>query len=594
MSQPAFVSIAGELLSSALIQRVEVRQRLNDHWFCEIECRDTLGSPIPGESALGSPCELSTVAEDGTAHTIFSGIVIDVALRQEVWGSYSALLRAASTSWLIDQSERNAYFPTASLGAVAQELTGSAGGFSSQLAEKTSPAEYMQYGETNWHFLLRLADDHGGWIRTGLGVPELRNTFDAARLLLFRGELALLEFFVDGELGPASMSAAQYDSATFISQITSGEQKQPQIEAAGQRMSNAVASGSASLNLAGFTSRSRSATCAEMLGRARSEAERAMGGAVLAGGTSRDQTITAGAAIDVQNLGEASGTYNVLEVTHLWDPSGYLNHFVATPRKSWRAARRPAPAMALGTQVARVVGNYDPLQRGRLRVALYWQSNGPMLWAPMTSLHSGAGFGLTVIPEVGDEVLVGFIDGDPERPVVLGSLWNSTHPPPREQFATADESDDNLVKRLVTKSGIRIHIVDTPGQESISLATPRSNNLLMSEKVTETTRPVIALHTQGDIHLRAVGRIHEQAALESHHVDGKIMHTATISFADSLGQKDAYEDTAVQLGLTDGSTYEGPIASGQSFNAIPPGQNQVQAPAFYPARYAPRAKPGGK
>jgi hypothetical protein len=53
-----------------------------------------------------------------------------------------------------------------------------------------------------------------------------------------------------------------------------------------------------------------------------------------------------------------------------------------------------------------------------------------------------------------------------------------------------------------------------------------------------------------------------------------------------------YQDTVVQLTLTDGSTYAGPIASGQSFHAIPPGQNQVHAPDFYPPRYAPRAKAG--
>ncbi len=518
MSQPGFVSIGGNMLDGAILGRVEVRQRLNDHWYCEIECRDTLGRPIPGEGALGAPCQLSNTAEDGTEHLIFSGVVIDVALRQEVWGSSTAILRAASTSWLIDRSERNAYFATPSLSSIAPELASRAGGVSSELDDKAAPAEYIQYGETNWQFLLRLADDHGGWIRTGLGVSELRKSFDDPSPLLFRGELGLLEFFVDGELGPARVAAAQYDSATFASQISAGEWKQPQFESACQRLGDAVASGSASLELLGFTSRSRSSTCAEMLDRARSEAERSLGGAVLAGGTSRDQTVTAGAAVDVQNLGEASGTYNVLEVTHLWDPTGYVNHFVATPWKSWRAARRPVPAIAAGTQVARVVANHDPLGRGRLQVSLYWQGNGPILWAPMTSLHAGAGFGLTAMPEIGDEVLVGFLDADPERPVILGSVWNATHPPPRDQYETSGESDGNLVKRIVTKSGIRIHLVDTPGQESLTLATPRSNRVVFTEKAAATGRPAIAFHTDGDLHLRAAGRLHRISATQSQQV----------------------------------------------------------------------------
>ncbi len=534
MSQPAFVTIGGDLLNGAILQRVEVRQRLNDHWFCEIECRDTLGYPIPGEDALGASCGLSITAEDGSNHIIFSGVIIDVALKQEVWGSYTALLRAASTSWLIDHSERNTYFATPSLNSIAQQLASRAGGVSTQLAEKTSPSEYIQYGETNWQFLLRLADDHNGWIRTGLGAPELRNTFDAPRPLLFRGELGLLEFFLDGELGPARVAAAQYDSATFSSHISPGEQKQPQFESAGQRMGDAVSGGSTSLDLLGFTPRSRSATCADMLERARSEAERSLGGGVLAGGTSRDQTVTAGGSIEVQNLGEASGVFNVLEVTHLWTPVGYVNHFIATPWKQWRAPHRPPPAVAPGTQVARVVANHDPLGRGRLQVSLFWQGNGPLLWAPMTSLHSGAGFGLTVMPEVGDEVLVGFLDADPERPVVLGSLWNSIHQPPREQYETAGESDGNLVKRIVTKSGIRVHLVDTPGQESLTLATPRSNRLVLTEKAADTGRPAIAFHTEGDIHLRAAGRMHRISATQSNHIGTAAPSLAGLSCAQKM------------------------------------------------------------
>ena len=118
----AFVAIGGNLLNQAMVQRVEVRQALNEHWTCEIECRDTLDHPIPGEAALGSSCVLRNTAEDGTETTIFDGIVVEVALRREVWGSYSAVLRGASSSWRIDYSPRYALFGTASVQAVAGQL----------------------------------------------------------------------------------------------------------------------------------------------------------------------------------------------------------------------------------------------------------------------------------------------------------------------------------------------------------------------------------------------------------------------------------------------------------------------------------------
>jgi type VI secretion system secreted protein VgrG len=583
-SHGASVSIGGNILNDAILQRVEVRQRLNDHWYCEIECRDTLDCPIPGEDALGSTCTLTTIGEDGSQHTIFSGILYDVAIRREVWGSYTAILRGVSMSWLIDHSERYAYFGTSSISAIASQIGGLAGGAACSLTDKSSPAEYVQYGETNWQYLLRLADDHEGWIRSGLGSLELRNTFDPPTPLIFRDHYGLLEFFVDGQLGPAKIAASQYDSSKFISQTWLGQQKQPQYESQGSRMGSAVASGSSSLNLLGYTSRSRSWSTDDMANRASSEAERSLGGGVLAGGISRDRTLNAGGAIEVQNLNDANGVYYLLEVTHTWTTKEYLNHFVATPWKSWRAATRPRPHAGLGVQVGRVVANNDPDQRGRLRVSLYWQEQGSLLWAPMTSLHTGAAFGLTVMPEIGDEVLVGFLDSDPERPVILGSLWNATHTPPRDQFATTNESPDNLVKRIVTKSGIRIHLVDTPGQESISLATPRSNNLLLSEKVAETGRPVVSLNTLGDIHLHAAGRIHYQSATHSHHVDGKIMHSASISIADIFGNTAPFETVEIHATLSDGSSFQGFVASGQAFHKLPPGMNTFQAPQFYVER----------
>lgn len=81
--------------------------------------------------------------------------------------------------------------------------------------------------------------------------------------------------------------------------------------------------------------------------------------------------------------------------------------------------------------------------------------------------------------------------------MVLGSVWNGAHQPPAAGFQMPGEINGsefaaNDIKRLVTKSGIRIHITDTPGKQAISLATLRSNYLLLSEQVAETGRPPLS------------------------------------------------------------------------------------------------------
>lgn len=570
----AFVSLAGEMLEDAIFTRVVIEQRLNDHSFCELTCRNTMDRPIPGADALGAECVITNTADDGSEHVSFRGVVVDVALKHEVWGSYSCVLRAASPSWLMDRSLRNAYFP-GSLSSVAGAM-----GAQSLVPDKPSPAEYVQFGETDWRFLLRLADDHGAWIRTGVAGTEVRNSFDEVVPLIFRDHNGLLEFHIEGVLAPAKVAAAQYDRVAMQSSVLPGEAKAASFEQPGQALASAVQGGSSAQALLGFSSRSRSWTNADMQQRAQFDAERASGGAVTAGGISRNLALTAGASADVQNLGDANGLWHLLEVTHTWTQQEYSNTFLATPWQQWRNPQPPARGSAPGVQVARVISNVDPDARGRLVVSLFWQE-ATLLLAPMASLHCGAGFGWTMMPEAGDEVLVAFEDQDPERPVILGSLWNGVHQPPRDEFSQAGESDSNLVKRLVTKSGIRIHMVDTPGRQAISFATPRSNHLLLSEHVDETGRPAISMQTTGDIVLRAAGRIHKKSSFQSTHVDGQEKKGVAIKLTDWWGNTGPYQTATLQAELTSGESKQQPIASGQQFTGIPQGSNKFSFPDFY-------------
>jgi type VI secretion system secreted protein VgrG len=89
------------------------------------------------------------------------------------------------------------------------------------------------------------------------------------------------------------------------------------------------------------------------------------------------------------------------------------------------------------------------------------------------------------MPEVGDEVVVVLEDRDPERPVILGCVWNGVDRAPRQEF-WGGELESNDVKRIVTKSGHRIQMVDKEGKKSIAIATPKFLKLSMIEKTDET------------------------------------------------------------------------------------------------------------
>ena len=91
---------------------------------------------------------------------------------------------------------------------------------------------------------------------------------------------------------------------------------------------------------------------------------------------------------------------------------------------------------------------------------------------------------------------------------MVGSAWNGVHQPPASGFHQPGEINGsefvaNNIKRIVTKSGHRITLVDTPGKETISLTTPRSTRLMLTEDHQDTGRPAIVLESLGDMILAA-------------------------------------------------------------------------------------------
>lgn len=137
---------------------------------------------------------------------------------------------------------------------------------------------------------------------------------------------------------------------------------------------------------------------------------------------------------------------------------------------------------------ALVTNNNDPEGLGRIKIQYPWSSNtNESYWARIVTIMSGNGFGGFFLPEVGDEVLVAFLNGDVDSPVILGSLWNQNNLPPESNSdgknnirviksrsgheIRFDDNDDGSSQKLEIKSskGHLIIFDDTAGSEKITL-----------------------------------------------------------------------------------------------------------------------------
>jgi type VI secretion system secreted protein VgrG len=163
-----------------------------------------------------------------------------------------------------------------------------------------------------------------------------------------------------------------------------------------------------------------------------------------------------------------AGDYLLTRVVHqasaagaFTDPGGpdfsYQNEFHCVPKGvTYRAplvGRRPTIE---GVQTAAVV---DPTgasaeiatdTNGRVSVLPYWADSGNLMWARVGTMWAGNSFGSVRIPRVGEEVIVAFINGDPDQPLVVGCVFNANNMQP---YGLTDNQTRTVLKTRSTPSG---------------------------------------------------------------------------------------------------------------------------------------------
>jgi type VI secretion system secreted protein VgrG len=508
--EAAYLKIGGDLIKDAILVAVEITQELNYHWWCRIECRQTEDKRFPTEQCLGQDIQVLTYDDGGKESVVFDGFIFDVELTYEVWGSYQAQLTAVTRSFKMDQTPRKAYYAEKTLDQVAKELAGHCGLKSSVKGPSRKALNYVQWGESDFDFLNRLADDYGCWMRPTAKGIEIGNEFQDEVTLKWREEAGLLKFKTKGTLGQPSFSGAHYDHHEMNSETYKEVSDDAKFFDAVGQLVQAVKTQSKKVMPPGYVhQRSRVMTLDNYQDLLKKESVRSIGGNITGHGESRNQQLLPGNKVKIDGELDAHGTYGVLKVIHRWTATGYINEFLCTPWKDYVNPDPPVVRPWYGLVPARVVEHNDPKKMGRIQVQYIWQEDNKAHWARMVTPHAGHNRGFMFMPENGDEVAVAFEDGDPERPIVIGSLWNGGHPAPRAEF-WGGELEDNDVKRIVTKSGHRIQFVDKKGKEAIVIATPSRLKISLIEKTNENNRSVITMHSEdGDIYLSAPnGQIH--------------------------------------------------------------------------------------
>ena len=163
----------------------------------------------------------------------------------------------------------------------------------------------------------------------------------------------------------------------------------------------------------------------------------------------------------------------------------------------YRPPRVTPKPLVHGLQTAFVVGPKgqeiytDEEGFGQVKVQFHWDRQGQMdehssCWVRVSQAWAGDGWGALHLPRLGQEVVVAFLDGDPDRPVIVGSLYNGTHKPPFELPANATQSGVKSCSSLDGSPGNEIRFEDKKGAEELYFQAQKDHQVVVKHDMTTT------------------------------------------------------------------------------------------------------------
>jgi len=202
---------------------------------------------------------------------------------------------------------------------------------------------------------------------------------------------------------------------------------------------------------------------------------------------------------------DLNAQHMVHSVRHHADLEHYGNSFeTLPPAMPFRPPRiTPRPVVA-GSHTARVVGPAGEEiwtdQHGRIKVQFPWDRLGKKdekssCWIRVSQMWAGEGWGALFLPRIGQEVVVSYVDGDPDRPLVSGSVYNGTHATP---VALPGSSSQSAIRSRSTKAGEagnELRFEDKKGSEELYMHAQKDMRVEIENDLTTTVTAGNELHT---------------------------------------------------------------------------------------------------
>lgn len=440
---------------------------------------------------IGKMAKIAFKTQDGNKqYALFKGIITEVNLSRYGGSASDVVIRGYSPSILLDDGPHCVGFLSKSLKQIATAVTSQ---YPMNLVNpKISPSSdpkisyVAQYNESAYNFLSRLASIYGQWFYYN-GTELIFGKLDNPSPLTLSFGHDLMSFEAAMRVAPMKFEAYSYDIKNQdVFKVDSSGEKIAGLDNWGEKANAGSDSVYAVKQIYHVNENVQDLSALRNIVVSRKSA--IAGELVRFTGVSTNPSLIIGSKVTIKGGSRASmgddvteyGTYTITQITHHSDGrGGYQNTFQAIPGTlEVPPYNNTVKQPVCETQPAVVTDNQDPDKGGRIKVRFFWQKDGESTdWVRAITLQGGKDRGFYWLPEVGDEVMVGFESENPSRPYVLGSNYNlKNHSGDRYE-------EKNYHKTIRTISGNEITFNDKGGEEAIHLFTKdKTNEVLITMK----------------------------------------------------------------------------------------------------------------
>jgi Rhs element Vgr protein len=425
------------------------------------------------------------VGHQSDEQLIFNGIIVqhDISIRQR--GGAVLKLDCRDEAIKLTLTRKNRYFAEQTDSSAIDDILAEAGLEAELEDTQVIQPQLVQYYATDWDFMLTRAEVNGMYCYfDGRRMRVQRPRFDA------EPKLSLAYGATIKQLDAGMSARTQYSAVRTLSwdpsgqELLEGEAVAPEMQEQGNFSADLLAQAlggealrlqhSGNMGIDALHSWADAGLMRSRMAKVR--------GVVKSGGTA---SVWPGDMIQLSGVGERfNGPAFVSGVHHFigngkWDTSfqfGYTPRWFSEERQIQAPLNAGLSPAVSGLQIGVVTqlqGDPNGNFRIQVRMPLLGNADGAV-WARIAAPDAGQNRGFVFRPEIGDEVVLGFVNNDPAYPVVLGALHSGAKPAP------VDAADANHGKGYTSRSSMRLHFDDD--KKALQLDTPAGNKLVLSEQ----------------------------------------------------------------------------------------------------------------